>query len=109
MKYIKQFEKFEPIFSVNDYVILNIKNNNTLKNFIADNVEYINPFDGIDLDEVDIIVKIVSMNKSIAYPYNVSFWNDQGITVNRSEILRKATEEEIIEFETKNSTLKYNL
>jgi len=102
---ITQFKLFEdekiPIFNIEDYVLLDLdemdKHNIEVK-FNLDNHNYI-----------DNMAKITRLNDAMYYLYHIEFYDGNQVNVREDEIIRLLTKDEIEEYETKKSALKYNL
>jgi len=95
MKYLKYFENN---YEVGDFVIIDL-------NKISGN----SPAMSIASDNDYMKAKIIKINNKQEYPYNIQYDGERRLTVDKNEILRKLTPEEIEEYKIEIQAKKYNL
>lgn len=109
MKYLKTFEKkFQKKlkYNVNDYILIDI-----------DEILRKNKEESIAGSPPDNLAKIEKILNDTPgkdregdwFPYDIIFFNNQNITIRPEEIIRKLTDDEILEYESKKQGTKYNL
>jgi len=85
-------------YDKNDYVLID-----------SELVEKTNDDNLIAGEPPDELGKIEKINNDDEYPYHILFFNNQKLQFRPEEIIRKLTPNEIVEYELKKSTIKYNL
>jgi len=103
MKYLKTYESKEETnkYNVNDYILLENENDHWLVSTVAKIVDFSNvPYYNTELGNT---------NRYLLESFNLEDKSIQNFWANEDEIIRKATPEEINNFEIEISSNKYNL
>jgi len=101
MKYLKYFES-ELKYEIGDYILLNLDK-------IYSNNERDYNIEEEDQPD-DSMAKIIGVDEDDdKFKFGIIFYTDREYRIREDEIERRLTPEEIEEFETKKSALKYNL
>jgi len=102
---ITNFKIFERAnYKKNDYILIDV-----------DEIKRNNEEHSVAGDPPDTVAKIIQIDKMNVkkddnnYPYHVEFIDDQVLQLRSVEILRKLTPSEIVEFEIKQMSNKFNI